>query len=306
MADSRVLSGFPHRARVSPLRGRTAVVTGAARGIGASLALGLAERGARVALVGLEEDRLAETARSLPFEAVPYTADTTDHRAMARVAARIEERLGPPSVVVANAGVATGGAFEREAPDVWRRVVDVNLVGSANTARAFLPGLERTRGYFLQIASLAALAPAPLMTAYCASKAGAEAFAQSLRAEIAHRGVGVGVAFLSWTDTEMIRAAGHEDAFRTLRSRLPWPADKVHPVEAGTERVLRGIENRSPYVYAQRWLPAARLVRAVSPGLVARRSRRVLGGPDPDEGRPTGLLGEGGRAAGHGPPGGDA
>jgi short-subunit dehydrogenase len=61
----------------------------------------------------------------------------------------------------------------------------VNLLGSVATARAFLPALAASRGYYLQVASLAAMAPAPLMAAYCASKAGAESFARALRAEVA-------------------------------------------------------------------------------------------------------------------------
>ncbi|MCZ9339810.1 SDR family NAD(P)-dependent oxidoreductase, partial [Streptomyces sp. TRM76130] len=70
------------------------------------------------------------------------------------------------------------------------------LVGSAVTARSFLPDLFATRGYHLQVASLASIGAAPLMSAYCASKAGVESFAQALRAEVAHRRVGVGIAYI--------------------------------------------------------------------------------------------------------------
>lgn len=119
-----------------------------------------------------------------------WYADVTDHTAMARVAGEVKERFGKVDLVVANAGVASGGPFVDSDPDAWRRVVEVNLIGGAVTARAFLPVLLESRGYFLQIASLAALTPAPMMTAYCASKAGAEAFAHSLRAEVGYRGCG--------------------------------------------------------------------------------------------------------------------
>lgn len=78
--------------------------------------------------------------------------DVTDDEAMARVAEEVGRRLGPVSVVVANAGVAEGGPFADSDPDTWRRVIEVNLVGSAITARTFLPQLLRTRGHYQQIA----------------------------------------------------------------------------------------------------------------------------------------------------------
>lgn len=183
------------------------MVTGAARGVGAALAHALARRGATVALLGLEEAELARVCAALPGTHAYRPVDVTDEAAMVRAAAEVTRRLGPPSVVVANAGVAEGGAFLATAPETWNRTVEVNLLGTAVTARVFLPGLLHTRGYYLQIFSLAGIAAAPLLSAYCAAESGAEAFAHSLRAEVAHRGVAVGIAYLSWTATEMIRAA---------------------------------------------------------------------------------------------------
>lgn len=157
----------------SPLHGRTAVVTGAARGLGAAMARDLAGRGAKVALLGREERTLARVRDSLPAGASEcWEVDVTDDRGMARARAEIRARLGSPSLVVANAGVAEGGPFAESDPAVWRRVIEVNLIGSAVTARTFLGDLFETRGYFLQVASLASLGAAPMMSAYCASKAG--------------------------------------------------------------------------------------------------------------------------------------
>ncbi|MFF5448084.1 short-chain dehydrogenase/reductase, partial [Streptomyces sp. NPDC012888] len=241
------------RPRPGPLDGRTAVVTGAARGLGEQLAYALARRGVRVAVVGLEEDRLARLAAALPGGAA-WAVDVTDPEALARTAEDVSLRLGPPSVVVANAGVCAGGPLEQEPPETWRRIVEVNLVGSALTARCFLPALDRTRGYFLQVASLAALAPAPLLSAYCASKAGVESFAQCLRAEVAHRGVGVGVAYVGWVGTDMIRAADRTEAFQELRSRMPGPLGSVQDPARVVDRLVRGIEHRAVHVESPPWL----------------------------------------------------
>ncbi|MET9508760.1 SDR family oxidoreductase [Streptomyces flavidovirens] len=283
--------------RTLPLLGRTAVVTGAARGIGEGMARALVRRGARVALLGHEEPALARIAAAFPGRAAHWPVDVTDEAAMARTADRVEQRFGPPSVLVANAGVAAGGLFLDHDPATWRRVVEVNLIGSAVTVRAFLPGLLVTRGYYLQVASLAALAPAPLMSAYGASKAGVEAFAHAVRAELAHRGVAVGVAYLSWTDTDMIRGAQHHDSLRALRARMPWPAGRIYAPQPVVDRLVRGIERRSPAVYAQPWLRAVQAARACLPAVVTHRARRELGRLDGRAGlSATGLLGAGGEA----------
>ncbi|XUM02168.1 SDR family oxidoreductase [Streptomyces venezuelae ATCC 10712] len=278
------------------LQGRTAVVTGAARGLGAGIARELAARGMRVALLGREAATLRSVADRLPTEVGVYEVDVTDDSGMMRVAARIECDLGRPSVVVANAGVAEGGPFTSSDPSTWRRVIEVNLIGSAVTARAFLPHLLVTHGYFLQVASTAAFGAAPMMSAYCASKAGAESFARSIRAELAHRNVAVGIAYLHWTDTDMIRDVERHTVLRELRQHMPAPARKVYPVAQVSSWIARGIDRRAVSIYAPPWLRLAQLARPVYPAAVSLLSRRTLPqltGEDSLE--QTGLLGAGGR-----------
>ncbi|MFG2173419.1 SDR family oxidoreductase [Streptomyces niveus] len=282
--------------RVS-LEGQVAVVTGAARGVGELLARKLSARGARVALVGLEADELKDVASRLHTECEHWYADVTDHEAMTRVAHEVKERFGKVDIVVANAGVAAGGPFVDSDPAAWRRVIEVNLIGGAVTARAFLPVLMESRGYFLQIASLAAITPAPMMTAYCASKSGVEAFAHSLRAEVGYRGVRVGVGYLSWTDTDMVRGADEDEVMREMRRRLPWPANKTYPLGPAVERIVTGIERRSAHVYAQWWLRGMQSVRGYLPGLVATVGSRHVRSLGPRLGGVRkGLVGAGGAA----------
>lgn len=281
-----------------PLHGRVAVVTGAARGLGAAIAEVLVERGAQVALLGREERTLAPVRDSLPAgSSACWEADVTDDRGMHRVRSEIRARFGPPSVVVANAGVAEGGPFMESDPAVWRRVVEVNLIGSAITARTFLPDLVDTRGYLLQVASLASIGAAPMMSAYCASKAGVESFAHALRAEVAHRGVGVGIAYINWTDTDMVRDADEHAVLRELRGHMPAPARKVFPAPYVATRLVTAVERRRASVYVPRWLRSIQLVRGAMPPVVTWLSRREL--PRLAEAEPfsaTGLLGAGGRA----------
>ncbi|MEU3411290.1 SDR family oxidoreductase [Streptomyces sp. NPDC006658] len=279
------------------LEGQVAVVTGAARGVGEQLARKLSARGAAVALVGLEEEALKEVSGRLHHDSAHWYADVTDHEAMSRVAREVKERFGKVDIVVANAGVATGGPFADSDPAAWRRVIEVNLIGSAVTARAFLPVLAESRGYLLQIASLAALTPAPMMTAYCASKAGVEAYAHSLRAEVGHQGVRVGVAYLSWTDTDMVRGADSDDVMRELRQRLPWPSNKTYPLGPAVDRIVAGIERRSAHVYGQWWLRGMQGVRGYLPALIGTVGQREMKRFAPRlRGVSSGLVGAGGAA----------
>ncbi|MDT0306897.1 SDR family oxidoreductase [Streptomyces sp. DSM 44917] len=282
------------------LTGQVVVITGAARGIGAALAAALARRGARIALVGLERDELKRATRDVPGEAAHWYADVTDADALRDVAAGVTARFGKVDVVVANAGVATRGLFSESEDAIWRRVIEVNLVGSAVTCRTFLPSLADSRGYFLQIASLAAVAPSPAMSAYCASKSGVEAFAHCLRPEVRPLGVRVGIAYLSWTDTDMVRGADEDPTLAAMRAKLPWPANRTYPLGPAVERIASGIERRAGHIYAQRWLPALVPVRGFLPGLVAgplgrRQIRRF--GARLAAGGARGLAGDGGRAA---------
>ncbi|MDQ0401944.1 SDR family oxidoreductase [Streptomyces sp. NPDC000349] len=286
----------------SPLQNRTVVVTGAARGLGAALARACARRGARVALLGREKSRLQALAADLPTPALAVEADVTDPAALAEAAAAVRRGLGPPSVVVANAGIAEGGPFVTSDPALWRRVVDVNLTGSAHTARAFLPDLLRTAGYHLQIASLASLGAAPMMSAYCASKAGVEAFNHSLRAEVAHHGVAVGIAYLNWIDTDMIRDADRYPVLRELRGHMPPPARRTFPADDVAARLVRAMERRRTAVYVPGWLRLAQLGRITLPPVVLRLSRHELPRLEADGSmRATGPLGAGGLADRDGP-----
>lgn len=279
------------------LEGQVAVVTGAARGVGELLARKLSARGANVALVGLEPEQLKDVAGRLHTECDWWYADVTDHQAMARVAEEVKERFGKVDIVVANAGVASGGPFVDSDPEAWRRVIEVNLVGGAVTARAFLPVLMESRGYFLQIASLAAITPAPMMSAYCASKSGVEAFAHCLRAEVGYKGVRVGVGYLSWTDTDMVRGADQNDVMRELRQRLPWPANRTYPLGPAVDRIVAGIERRSVHVYAQWWLRGMQSVRGYLPGLIGVAGQREMRRFEPRLAEVSkGLVGAGGAA----------
>jgi NAD(P)-dependent dehydrogenase (short-subunit alcohol dehydrogenase family) len=232
------------------------LITGAARGIGAESARRLAERGHTLALLGLEPELLEEVAAHCgpPGRATAYEVDVTDHDALDDTIARAIGALGGLDVVLANAGIASGGMVRTMDPLMWQKVIDVNLIGVYRTIYAALPAIVDARGYVLPVASLAAIAHAPLMSAYSASKAGVEAFADALRTEVGYHGVDVGCAYFSWIDTEMVRGADRLTAFDKMRKSLKPPLSKTYPVSVAADAVVRGIEGRSKRVMGPGWI----------------------------------------------------
>jgi NAD(P)-dependent dehydrogenase (short-subunit alcohol dehydrogenase family) len=282
-----------------PIGGKVVVITGAARGIGEALALALAERGARTALIGLEPERLADVARRCGPNAAWWECDVTDPQALGRAADGVRERFRRVDVVVANAGIAVGAPLLLADPVDFDRVIEVNLLGSVRTVRAFLPMLIDAGGYYLQVASLAAMVPTPMLAGYDASKAGVEAFALAVRTEVAHHQVDVGVAYLSFTDTDMTRAAavghsGEPGRGRAGSRRL----GRVHELGPAVDRLVGGIERRSPFVYGQPFIRWVRPVRWVLPSLVYATSQQVSARAEASRGgRGTSqAVGAGGRA----------
>jgi NAD(P)-dependent dehydrogenase (short-subunit alcohol dehydrogenase family) len=227
------------------LRGKVVMITGAARGIGAGSARLFAAAGARVALVGLEGEVLREVAAECGDAASAWQADVTDAGALDTVVADIVARYGGIDVVVANAGIAPTGFVRSMDPAAFERTVEVNLLGVWRTVRSALPHVIDRRGYVLVISSAAAIAHFPGMAAYCASKAGVEAFADCLRAEVRHLGVGVGVAYFSWIGTDMVRAADAHPVFGPMRRSIPGPFGRTYPPERAAAAVVRATARRA-------------------------------------------------------------
>ncbi|WP_228551995.1 SDR family NAD(P)-dependent oxidoreductase [Mumia zhuanghuii] len=261
------------------LAGRRVLVTGAARGIGAALAVRLAERGAGVALLGLEPDALAATAAraggarsggARSGGAPWFACDVTDRAALEDTVERAVDALGGLDVVVANAGVAAQLPLVGGDPYVWDRTLAVNLTGVYDTVRLAGPHLSHPQGYALLVSSLAAAVHLPLMGAYSASKAGVEALGNALRLELAPSGARVGVAYFGELDTDMTsRGFGTEAASTLVRGT---PLGRVAPLEHAIDALERGVARRSRVVASPRFVRAALPAR----GAVQRGVERTL------------------------------
>jgi NAD(P)-dependent dehydrogenase (short-subunit alcohol dehydrogenase family) len=260
---------------MTSLVGKVVLITGAGRGIGAATARALAEQGAKLLLTDLDEAPLTELATELGDDALAVVCDVCDLKAMERAAAQAVERFGGIDVVVANAGIASYGSVLAVDPATFRRVIDINIIGVFHTVRAMLPSLIERQGYVLVISSLAAFTPAPGLAAYNASKAGVEHFANALRIEVAHHGVAVGCAHMSWIDTPLVQDAKTDlSAFRKLLESLPYPLGKTSTVDVCVDTFVKGIERRSRHVYAPGWVGAIASGRNIATSRVADLAMR--------------------------------
>lgn len=237
-------------------------ITGPARGIGAALARQLAARGDRVALAGLEPDRLAELARELGPQHVWFDCDVTDQASLTRAVEGTVSAFGGIDVVIANAGIASHGTLAITPIEAIERVVAVNFMGVIRTVHATLPHITTARGYYLLISSAAAIAAACGMATYCGTKAGVEQFGNALRLEVQHKGVDVGIAHPAWIDTDLVRDAKRElSTFNEMLKRMPAPFNAVTPLEVCTNVLVKAIDQRERKIFIPKGLKYVSMLR---------------------------------------------
>ncbi|HEY4451626.1 MAG TPA: short-chain dehydrogenase/reductase [Solirubrobacteraceae bacterium] len=254
------------------VNGRTVFITGAARGIGAAAAARLHGKGANVALVGLEPERLERNAAALGERAAFFEADVTDLAALEGAVGATVERFGGIDVAIANAGIAYTGALASAPVEQVERTLAVNLLGVWRTDRAVIGEIAKRRGYLLNISSLSAIAHAALMGPYTAAKAGVEALTDALRMEMAASGTQVGCAYFGFIDTDLVRAGFAQPSAQILNTQMPGFMRNPAPLSTAIDAIERGIENRAARVWAPRWVGAMMLLRGVLQPFSERRT----------------------------------
>ncbi len=208
------------------LTGRTAIVTGGAKGIGRVIAHTLAEHGARVAVAGLHLDGTAAVAREIVGnggEAIPVQVDVADSSSVKSLVDRCMERWGRIDILVNNAGVATTQMIEDMPEADWRRVIDVNLTGAFLCCKAVLPTMiGHQYGKIVNVSSVGGKRISYNAGAsYTASKAGLIGFTRHLAYEVASYGINVNAICPGPTLTPMLERAATPETLKERQKSVP-------------------------------------------------------------------------------------
>jgi NAD(P)-dependent dehydrogenase (short-subunit alcohol dehydrogenase family) len=250
---------------------KTAFITGAGSGIGAATAERLAKKGWNLALVDLDGDAARATAKRCGAKAAAFAADITSSDDLERAVRGTLERFDGIDLCFANAGIAVEGTLRHTDPDVFGVQIDVNLVGTYRTVHACLPEIIDSKGYVLLNASASAIGAPPGLGAYGASKAGVENLGDTMRRELKHLGVDVGVAYLLFVSTDMVEGAeAHGEIFKTMRASFTGPLSKSMPVEKAVNSIEAGIERRARRIVAPRLVGGLFRLRGLAPGALER------------------------------------
>jgi short-subunit dehydrogenase len=248
-----------------------ALITGAGSGLGRELARQLAGQGTAIAaidrvpdgLVTLEEE-LGKAGRRVAWACV----DVTHADLLRSQTAKLEQQLGPIELLIASAGVGIETPATNLQPEQVATVIQTNLIGVAHSIAAVLPGMiERRNGHIAAISSVASLRGVPRLLAYCASKAGVNAFLEGLRVEVKPYGIAVTTICPGWVRTPMTAV---------IKTRL----EGILEVDEAARRILAALRRRVPFFAFPR--PIAwrlRLLRLLptrwSDWLVARMTVRI-------------------------------
>lgn len=252
-------------------QGTTAVVTGATRGIGRCVVEALVKRGVTVGAVARSADDLEQLASTLdggPGRVAVARADVAERAEIEAALGSLAAAIGPPDVLVNNAGVGLHGPVATLDPADAERLMRCNYLGVVFTTCAVLPGmLERLRGHVVNVGSVAGRLGAPFEAAYSASKFAVVGFTEALAIEAAPFGVRVGMVNPGPVDTGFFEARGHPYERRRPR---PVPASEV------ADAVLRALEHDRFEQLVPRSLGAALTIRHLVPGLYLSGTRQAF------------------------------
>lgn len=189
------------------LQGKVAIITGAARGIGKAAAVALAKEGVHIGLLARTEETLKEVAaelQDLGVQAAYAVVDVSSQEQVEAGIAAITKELGTADILINNAGVATFGTIMEMDPEEWKRMIDINLLGTYYVTRAVLPQLiEKNGGDIINISSTNGLNGAATASAYSASKFAVIGFTESLAQEVRRNNIRVSALTPSTVATDL-------------------------------------------------------------------------------------------------------
>jgi 3-oxoacyl-[acyl-carrier protein] reductase len=218
------MTDHPHNRISTDLTGQTAIVTGAAKGLGRAIALTLAHCGAKVACIDVNAESLAETVgaiRTAGGVAEPMACDVTDSQRVSAVVDEVVKLWGGVNILVNNAGITRDNSILRMKDDQWDAVININLKGTFLFSRAAAKTMLKARqGRIINIASVSGLMGNPGQANYSASKAGVIGLTRTIACELAGRNITINAVAPGFIATDMTAALG-EEILQQVRKQIP-------------------------------------------------------------------------------------
>lgn len=267
--------------------GKKIIITGGSSGVGKVLARRLIEKGARLALVARDEQKLLAVQNEISPDGMKdhsifiYPCDVADNRAVQKTFKRIFEEFGAPDILINSAGILREGYFENQGLETFRNVMDINFFGTLHCIQSVLPGFKTNGcGRIVNISSVAGLVGVFGYSAYCASKHAITGLTATLRAELKYQNITMHIVFPPEFDSPMV------DEINTYRSEENRHLAKTIPklsADQVADAIIRGVEKNQYEIIPGRVTRMATRFEKIIPSLgrfVADfQIRRVYKGP---------------------------
>jgi NAD(P)-dependent dehydrogenase (short-subunit alcohol dehydrogenase family) len=252
------------RDRLEKLGHKTAVITGAGSGLGRALALNLARDGWRIGLADVDmagaESTLDLVEKAGGFGEV-WACDISREEQVTTMAEHFFDAFGGVSLLVNNAGIAVAGFVGDAEIAEWRRIVDINVMGTVNCCHAFIPPMkQRGGGYIVNVASAAGINNLPEMAPYNMTKAAVISLSETLRTELACDRIGVTVACPTFFNTHLVDDMSCTNEFQSEFAHSAFSNAKITP-EGVAEAIIGGARKGRLYVLPQfsaKWTSVAK------------------------------------------------
>jgi len=228
------------------LQDKVAIITGSSLGIGRTLAFEMAKRGAKIVLNARNQERLKKAHKEMQdagFEAIAVAGDVSKMEDCQKLIDAAVETFGKVDILVNNAGISMEGTVEELDADVFKKVMNVNYLGSVYPTKAALPFLRKTKGSVIFTGSLAGMRGLPNYSVYSSSKMALTALAQSLKIELDGTGVHVGIAYVGFTQNDPEKTIFDKDG--KIIAQPKRDLIKAEPPENVALRIIKMIENRT-------------------------------------------------------------